>query len=229
MGINNMGAGVKYNFHYDIAAMVLTIIILIHYYHKKSIKESQSHVFNMLLWLSFVTDIIDILTVIADEKRMSAGIVNTINVIYLIGFNTAPFLYYLYLLTMNKRKDLWSHRDKLILYAPLACVIVLVATSPWTHFIFYYNLTDGYCHGAGFPILYAATVIYMAGTVELTVIYRQQMTAWQRTAVYLYLLVSASGIVFQVIMPNVLLMQFVACLSLLMLYMSLENPDDDED
>ena len=153
--------------------MVLTIIILIHYYHKKSIKESQSHVFNMLLWLSFVTDIIDILTVIADEKRMSAGIVNTINVIYLIGFNTAPFLYYLYLLTMNKRKDLWSHRDKLILYAPLACVIVLVATSPWTHFIFYYNLADGYCHGAGFPILYAATVIYMAGTVELTVIYRQ--------------------------------------------------------
>jgi len=219
----------KYNIHYDIAAIILTAVILIHYYHRETIKQPQSRVFTRLMWLSLFTDVLDIVTVVIDEYRMSALTVNVVNVIYLILFNMAPFLYYMYLLTLARRRELWTRRDKLILYVPVTCAVVLICTSPLTKLIFYYNPVEGYCHGAGFFLLYIAAVVYMAETVVITFIYRAQMTVWQRSSVYMYLLASAAGILIQIFVPNVLMLQFAVSLSLLVLYMSLENPDEDED
>lgn len=219
----------EYIIHYDIAAMILTAIILIHYYHRKTIKQPQRHVFTMLVWLSLLTDFLDIITIVVDKYRLPVLTVNIINVVYLVSFNTAPFLYYLYLLTLEKRRELWTRKDKLLLYIPVTCVAALICTSPWTKLVFYYNQEDGYCHGPGFFLLYIAAVTYMVGTVALTIIHRRQMTFWQRTSVYMYLLASATGILLQIVLPNVLLLQFVTSMSLLVLYMSLENPDDDDD
>ncbi|MCM1539775.1 MAG: bifunctional diguanylate cyclase/phosphodiesterase [Blautia sp.] len=219
----------KYNIHYDIAAIVLTTVILIHYYHRKTIMQPQSHVFTRLMWLSLFTDILDIVTVVIDEYRLSALTVNVVNVVYLILFNMAPYLYYMYLLTLEKRRESWTRKDRLILYVPVTCAAALICTSPLTNLIFYYDPAEGYCHGKGFFLLYISAVIYMAETVAVTLRYRKQMTIWQRSSVYLYLLASAAGILVQIFVPQVLMLQFATSLSLLVLYMSLENPDEDED
>ena len=219
----------KYNIHYDIAAIILTAVILIHYYHRKTIKQPQSHVFTRLMWLSLFTDVLDIITVVMDEYRFSALTVYAVNVVYLILFNMAPFLYYMYLLTLIRHRELWTWRDRLVLYAPVSCVAVLICTSPLTRLIFYYSPVEGYCHGAGFFLLYIAALIYMAETVVITLRHRVQMTIWQRSSVYLYLLASAAGILLQILLPDLLMLQFATSLSLLVLYMSLENPDEDDD
>lgn len=223
------GIRMQYNIHYDIAAMVLTAVILIHYYHRKAIKQPQSYVFTRLMWLSFFTDFLDIVTVVIDEYRLSPLLVNTVNVVYLVFFNTAPFLYYMYLLTLSKRRELWSRKDKLVLYGPVLCSVVLICTSPFTKWIFYYNRTEGYCHGNGFFLLYIAAIIYMIGTVVITLLHRSRMTVWQKTSVYMYLLASAAGILLQIFISDILLLQFATSLSLLVLYMSLENPNEDDD
>ncbi len=220
----------KYVIHYDIAALILTVIILIHFYHKKSIRMPQTVVFIWLVWISLVTDIMDIFTVIIDEYRVAPLTVNLVNVVYLIAFNVLPFLYYLYLFTSTcGEKDAWSLWDKLVLFAPVTWTVLLIVTSPATKLIFYYNLQEGYCHGPGFALLYVATVIYMVATMVAVVKYRTALTRWQITSVYFYLLASLSGIILQVVFPDILLLQFAVSLSLLLLYMSLESPDDDED
>ena len=71
----------KYVLHYDVAALVLTVIILIHFYHKKSIRVSQTVVFVWLVWISLITDVLDIVTVVIDEYRLMPVIVNLVNVI----------------------------------------------------------------------------------------------------------------------------------------------------
>ena len=219
----------QYNIHYDIAAIILTAVILIHYYNRKTIRQPQSYVFTRLMWLSLLTDVLDIITVVIDQYRLSSLAVNAVNVVYLILFNTAPFLYCMYLLTLVRRRELWTRRDKLILYAPVTCAAVLISTSPLTKLIFYYSPAEGYCHGAGFFLLYLLAAVYMAETVAITMNYRAQMTLWQRSAVYMYLLASAVGILVQIYVPNVLMLQYATSLSLLVLYMSLENPEEDED
>lgn len=219
----------KYNIHYDIAALVLAVIILIHFQHKKSIKTAQTYVFTGLLWLCLITDLMDMLTVVLDEWRLDAPVVVAANLVYLITFNTLPFMYYLYLLQMTKSRDTWRFWDKLILYAPVVWTILLILTSPFTRLIFYYNTEEGYCHGAGFWMLYIATGIYMAMSLFAAIRYHEKLTSWQQTSVYCYLFASFAGIILQVLLPGILTLQFAVTLSLLVLYMSLENPDDDED
>ncbi|MCM1057842.1 MAG: GGDEF domain-containing phosphodiesterase [Firmicutes bacterium] len=220
----------RYVLHYDVAALVLTVMILIHFYHKKSIRMPQTVVFIWLLWLSFVTDALDIVTVVADRYRLTALVVNTVNVIYLMAFNVLPFLYCLYLfISTRKGKSAWSWRDRLVLLAPVCTAGLLIITSPVTKLIFYYSRGEGYCHGPGFPLLYAATGVYMIATLAAAVKHRFVITRWQKASVYFYLLATLTGIILQVIFPNILLLQFMASLSLLLLYMSLESPDDDED
>jgi len=222
--------GMKYNIHYDIAATVLAVIILIHYYsHRKRIKMPQTRVFKGLLWLSLATDIADICTVLIDTYRLPTAVVNLVNVIYLVFFNALPFLYYLYLFKLIKGGERCTKSEKMTIYAPVSWTVLLIVTSPWTRLIFYYNLEEGYCHGAGFPLLYIATVLYILGSVGITVRFKSRLTVWQRLSVYFYLLASGMGILVQIAIPKVLMLQFAVSLSLLLLYMSLENPDDDMD
>lgn len=219
----------QYIIHYDIAAIVLVIAILIHFYHKKSIRMPQTYVFIWLVWLSLFTDIMDIVTVALDAARCSSALVYTVNVIYLIGFNVLPFLYFLYLFTVAKDRDAWQVRDKVALFAPVCWTTLMVLSSPLTGLIFYYNAEEGYRHGVGFPLLYLAAAVYMAASLGVTLRYRTRLTMWQKSAVYFYLTVSLLGIVFSILFPQILLLQFAVSMSLLFLYMSLENPDDDED
>lgn len=219
----------KYNIHYDIAALVLVVIILIHFYHKKSIGTSQTRVFTRLLWLCLITNLVDILTVFMDARRDAPAVVIAVNVVYLIAFNMLPFMYYLYIFHMTKPRERWQTKEKFVLYAPAACTVLMILSSPVTRLIFYYNTEEGYCHGAGFPLLYVATAIYMITSLAATLRYRAKLTKWQRTSVYFYLIASMTGIVLQIVLPDILTLQFAVSLSLLLLYMSLENPDDDED
>ncbi len=219
----------QYILHYDIAAFALLMVILVHFYHKKAIRVPQTYVFICLVWVSLITDIMDVITVMIDEYRYAVPLVDTVNVIYLVLFNTLPFLYYLYLLITVKRPDTWTIPDKLVLYVPVGCTFLLIVTSPVTKLIFFYNLSVGYHHGPEFFLLYVATAIYIIGTMVLELRYRKRMNRWQNISVYFYLLSSVLGVVIQIILPNVLVMQYSVSVSLLFLYMSLESPNDDED
>ena len=225
-----LGEKMSYILHYDIAAMVLAVVILIHFYHKKSIRMPQSFAFVWLIWLSLLTDIVDILTVVLDEIRFVPWVVYLVNVIYLSLFNTLPFLYYLYLyISTGKDRSKWGVRDLLVLFAPLAVSVLMIMTSPVTGFVFHYTQADGYQHGIGFLLLYVATGYYMVATLVTTARYRAVLTKWQITSVCLYLTASLIGIVIQALIPHALVLQFSTSLSLLLLYMALESPDGDED
>lgn len=220
----------KYVLHYDVAALIVTAIILIHFYHKKSIRMPQTIVFVWLVWFSVFTSAADIVTVIIDRYRLSPVLVNLANVIYIVAFNVLPFLYYLYLFTAtNKDRDTWSWKEKLVLYAPVSWTVLLIVTSPVTKLIFYYSIEEGYRHGPGFELLYVATGIYMAASLVTVAEHRRELTKWQVTSVCFYLLATVVGIGFQLLLPHILLLQFTVAMSLLLLYMSLESPDDDED
>lgn len=226
----DVGEKMNYILHYDVAAMALVAVILVHFYHKKSIRMPQSFAFVWLIWMSLLTDIVDILTVVLDEIRYVPWVVYLVNVIYLSLFNILPFLYYLYLyISIGKDRGKWDVRDRLILFGPLTAAVLLIVTSPVTGFVFHYNQTDGYQHGAGFVFLYVAAGHYMIATLVTSARHRTALTRWQITSVCLYLVASLIGIIIQALIPRALVLQFATALSLLLLYMALESPDGDED
>ena len=220
----------RYVLHYDVAALILTVIILIHFYHKKSIRSSQTYVFVGLIWTLLLTDIMDVISVFADDLRVPLAVAYGLNALYLIAFNLLPFWCYLYLFILTDRNSRkWTTVQKLVLFLPVSVTTLMILTSPFTKFVYYYNPDRIYYHGVGFPVLCMVSGIYMIASMILTIKCRTALTGWQRTTVYVYLAAACVGAVVQKMFPDVLVMQFVASLIVLLLYMSLENPDDDEE
>lgn len=220
----------RYNIHYDIAAIFLAVVILIHYYHKKSIRMPQTFAFEWLIWLSLVTDFADILTVVMDAGRYAPWIVNLSNILYLTLFHMLPFLYFLYLyISTGKDRWTWKLKDRCILFAPVTLMFFMVVTSPFTGFVFHYTREEGYQHGPLFLVLYVSALYYMTATLVMTKKYKAVLTKWQRSSICLYFIASMIGMMIQAFNEGILALQYSTALSLLLLYMALESPDGDED
>ena len=218
-----------YILHYDYAAFVLGLIIIIHFYHKKGIRTNQTYVFMTCLWMGVITAVMDVLTVWVDRERLAVPLVYVLNVVYLTAFNMMPFMYHLYLRLATKDTAKWSMFDKVTLFGPMLFSMILIWTTPFTKLIFYYNLEEGYCHGPGFILLYVSVAVYIIGTLTITIYHRKELSPWQCVSVFFYVGTTMIGVLIQIFAPHVLMLQFVASLSLLLLYMSLENAEIDED
>lgn len=218
-----------YILHYDYAAIMLGLIIIIHFYHKKGIRTSQTYVFMVCLWTGLVTAMVDVLTVWVDRQRISVPLVYALNVLYLTAFNSLPFMYHLYLRMATKERKKWSWFDKVTLFTPVIFSLLLIWSTPFTNLVFYYNLEEGYQHGPGFVLLYVSSGVYMLGTLLITLFHRKELSPWQCVSVFFYVATTLVGVIIQIFIPDVLTLQFVAAISMLLLYMSLENVENDED
>jgi len=218
-----------YILHYDYAAFVLSVIIIIHFYHKKGIRTNQTYVFMVCLWTGVITALMDVLTVWVDRERLAVPLVYVLNVVYLTAFNMMPFMYHLYLRMATKEVAKWTTFDKVTLFGPVLFSLGLIWSTPLTKHVFYYSVESGYAHGPGFILLYVAAAVYMLGTVTIMIWHRKELSSWQCVSVLFYVSTTLIGILIQIFTPHILMLQFVASLSLLLLYMSLENAENDED
>ena len=218
-----------YNIHYDIAAIFLMGILLIYFYYKKSIRTISTVTFASLLWLALGTDLLDCSTVFAYSHPFSIATEYILNAIYLVTFNFIPVLYNLYLLTLVLDKRDWNWWNRLLVFGPYLISFVLIVSTPWNGFIFTYDFVNGYQHGAAFTILYFVSFYYMVISWYLMIHFRRSLVRTQRAVVWVYTIVCLGGIVLQSKMPHILIMQFAVSVSILLAYLSLENPDDDVD
>lgn len=218
----------RYNIDFDVAAMILAITTLVHFLTKKSIKNFQTRLFCGMLWISLISDVMDIVTALVSGRSMQDWLVYSSNIIYLLSFNILPFLYYLYILSLVQNPSQWKPGRKIFAWVPIGAACALILTTPWTKWIFYNDPETGYVHGQYFVVLYIIAFWYMFFSLLFSMRYRAKMTFGQRSSVYYYTIAVLSGIVLQIFFPRILLLQFAAALALLLMYLALENPKDYE-
>lgn len=218
-----------YNIHYDIAAMFLMGILLIYFYCKKSIRTISTFAFALLLWLALGTDLLDYVTVLAYLHPLTPMAEYVLNIIYLTSFNYIPVLYNLYLLTLVLNRGDWNWRNRLMVFGPYLVSFALIISTPWSGLIFTYDLVNGYQHGPAFAVLYIISFYYMIISWYLIIHFRTKLEKIKRAVVWVYTILCLAGIVIQVEMPHILILQFAVSVSILLAYLSLENPEDDVD
>lgn len=218
-----------YNIHYDIAAMFLMGILLIYFYCKKSIRTISTFAFALLLWLALGTDLLDCVTVLAYLHPLTPMAEYVLNIIYLTSFNYIPVLYNLYLLTLVLNRGDWNWRNRLMVFGPYLVSFALIISTPWSGLIFTYDSVNGYQHGPAFAVLYIISFYYMIISWYLIIHFRTKLEKTKRAVVWVYTILCLAGIVIQVEMPHILILQFAVSVSILLAYLSLENPEDDVD
>lgn len=218
-----------YNINYDLAALALSITVLVHFLSKKNIMNMPTRIFHMLLWLSFLTCSLDIITAKMADYILSDTLVYLLNGLYLIMFISIPYVYLTYIVVLVKRRQRLTVQERIVLSAPFVLGAILIATSYWTHWIFYNDPVTSYTHGRYYRVLYLFAGIYMAAALYITARFRLRLTYSQMLPILFYTVGVIASIVLQIQYPSILILQFVGALSILLMYLSVENPRDYED
>lgn len=110
--------------------------------------------------------------------------------------------------------------------APFCIDVLMTVSTPFTNFIFMITDENEYVHGALFFILYANAMIYVLASQVYSFIYRRIFTRGQQAVVYTYTISTFVVLIVQMMFPNLMIAQFAVSIAVMLIYLSLENPQD---
>ncbi|MBQ9983804.1 MAG: EAL domain-containing protein [Lachnospiraceae bacterium] len=218
--------------HYDIAALILTATILVHYYLKDRIYTKTSGMFRLLIWIHLVACLFDLGTAVMINNAgfLPNWLQYLLNVIYCIAVYGRTPIYLGYLVCVTKGINTkWDKRDHITVWGLLLIEMIIIVTTPVTGFVFSFDSAGQYHHGPMFDVLYGITIFYYLVAAVRTVKYRATLKKTQVTTVHIYTAMNIVAILVEMISNHFLVAQFVASLAILLIYFSLENPEDYSD
>ncbi|MGN0436435.1 MAG: EAL domain-containing protein [Wujia sp.] len=218
----------EYNIHYDFAAIALSLVTLLHYYGKKNIKTRQTKVFKWLLFMNLASAVLDIITAKFNVIDPPIWVGYLVNIAYLMVFNLMPYIYYKYLTYSINSGIREKKYVRPLTVLPLSIIYGLLISTPWTGLMFIYD-GDGYRHGPLFVMLYAVSILYMLMSLGAAIINRNRYTGRQRASIYFYTVVCVAAALLQMYFVGTQLVHYAAALAVLLCYLAIENPEDDED
>lgn len=217
-----------YIIHYDVAALMITLAIAIHFFYKKNIDTYQNRLFSILIWLELVSSALDLVTfyTIGHPDAVSRTWHYLLNGVYLLSFNATSAVYFAYILNVVKKKRKIKKFERALIIVPFTVDFLLTLTTPVTGLVFTITETNEYVHGSVFLILYVNAMLYVAASQVYSVIYRGVFARGQIVAVYTYTITSFFVVVVQMMFPFLMIAQFAVSMAVMLIYLSLENPYD---
>lgn len=214
----------KYIIHYDIAALIVFISIGIGYYMSQKFPSRQAKRYEKLLVVSAVSVVLDLITVqcIAYAAVVPVWFNYIINILFYLTFNSVPLLYCLYIKEIVDGKQTKSGFEPMII--PYICIALMIATNGIHKQVFYFDAEHNYCHGYGYYVVYVVTFVYLILSLVLTISNRKKLIAIQKIATIIYNISSICVVLLQCIYDNLLISEFAVAISVLLMYMTLQNP-----
>lgn len=215
-----------YVIEYDIAAAIIMTVLLVLYLLRKKFPNAQNGIFAWMLLDALAATLADILSVflLKDVSRIPVALNYIVNCFYLLTYNMAAVLYFMYVLKMS-RKDELRMADKLFYIVPACLHILLIGTTGWTHWIIYFDEQKMYHHGPLFFILYLLSLTMIVLSMIEAYRRRNVLARNQRLTVVFFSAVVLGGVAIQFFFPNVLIVNFFVSIHLVLVYLSLQNPE----
>ena len=222
----------RWIYQYDVAAFFISLIILFNLFFTQRIKTRVSRAFKFLaidLTLSTVFDLITIVTLTYYEA-CPVWLNYVLNILALITFNSLPVLYVVCIMyaSMPEEEDL-KVGHKLCLAIPVCAALFLIATTPITKAVIYFLQDGQYKTGPAFDFLTVLGFVYLFTAIVYGIVKRKVLRTEQTITIVLYTVFAITALIIMNIYTKLLLTLFFASLSVLITYLSLDNPSEYKD
>ncbi|MBQ9858900.1 MAG: EAL domain-containing protein, partial [Oscillospiraceae bacterium] len=217
----------NYIFEFDIAACALMIMFAVLLAIRRNFPSYANKLYAAMLAGNFFATAMDLVTVytIANASELPLWLNYATNMIYLLSFNGCAVLYYVYVLAITK-ENRTNMFDRAVAIAVIVIDVLFIGTTPFTGWIFYFDEQYRYCHGPLMLLLYVTAVSMLFYSFLICVKYRRNLTKYQIVSVVIFNLSLIGAIILQAIFSDILLQGFACALYLIVVYVSLQNPDD---
>ncbi|MEG2440018.1 MAG: ATP-binding protein [Acetivibrio sp.] len=218
-----------FKIEFEVAAIIIFIIILFYTYSGKNIPNLASRTYKIMVTVLFMTSILNLITVftIANTREIPVELNYALNYLYLLIQNMAIpiWFFYVYELTEEKEKNWTSY-----LYSiPALLILISFFITPMTGYIFYFDKNKNYCLGPGMQILYLCALLYLFLSLVFTIKSRKNLNQSQKFAISFFIVTTGVSIILQAFIPKLMLVGFASAMACLVMYISLQNPEEQID
>lgn len=217
-----------YLIHFDIASFVLILVIYIANKLSKRFPSRTNRIFDRFLFVSILSAIFNILCVFIDKYVPVDYIwINNVLAVFHISFvNILPLLYYTFIISITHDQIHFKLNHHLTLLIPTVYEFFAISTSPFTHFVMYYDKEGVYHHGIGMTTLYIIAFVFIILGLYKMLFYRSKISrsSFFLVAGYSFLIILAT--IIQYFNPHILIIGYSIAIAIFLIYISLQNPAD---
>ena len=148
---------ITYNYDFDIAAIVIYVVVFLIYYKKKHIKNSQYYSFSILIFTALFMAIWDIASGVMIEYQIYNTGLFIITTLYYLSLQAAIFAFVLYLVDCLVMQEMYTRKLKIHLFFPIFIMAILILTNYFTGLVFRID-ENGYTTG---PLLFLSYLDFL--------------------------------------------------------------------
>lgn len=215
-----------YNVYFDIAALAINIVLALVVCFRKTHVSIKAFIFKMMLIMHLAATTFDIISVftISSPEKYSLVFNYFINIGYYLTYNFAGLLYIMYGLAVDKKRA-GNKIRRTVIGSIYVLIFIAILTTPLTKFVFYFDANMVYTHGPALYILYGAglgSVLYVA---YLKITNAAEQSTFQVVVNLAYVVTLLCAFTYHVFNSEMLIEMFVVDLGYLVIFLSIENPE----
>ena len=219
---------VNYIFRYEVAASIIVIAVILSYFNLNKIKTRVSAAFTALAWQCLCASLSDIASIFL-MKNVNADnlwLVYVVNIIYYFMFNAIPLCFYICLYYLSERTKVMSKLKYWLIFGAYLLISLLLFTTPFTHIVFWFDENYVFHHGIVFYVYYVLAIFYMGAGMVHFFRHRKLYSSNQIISLVSFISFCFISTIIQIIFPHLVITGFMLAITILITYLSLENPDD---
>ena len=222
----------KFIYHYDIAALLISIVILCNVFFKQRIKTRVSKSFKILAIDLFLSIIFDILTIfsITYYTYFPVWLNYILNIICLLTYNLLPVFYISSIVcATTEEDDPILRKSKIIISVPAIIAILMIITTPLTKGVIYFDEKGVYHANWMMDVLAGIGFVYLIMVIVQGIKKRKSIRFEQTVTILVYTLSNIIALIIVNIWTNALITLLFASIAVLVTYLSLDNPSEYKD
>ena len=222
----------RWFYQYDIAALFISLVILFNLFVSQRIKTRVSKAFKILAIDLFLATIFDLITIytLSYYQLCPIWLNYLLNILALLTYNSLPAFYIISIMygSMSEEQD-FTIAQKLFIAIPVCAAGFLIVTTPITKAIIYFTADGQYKIGSTFDILTGIGFVYLIMVIVLGIMKRKVLRTEQTITIIVYTVTTIAALIICNIWTKLLVSIFFASLSVLITYLSLDNPSEYTD
>ena len=221
-----------YNVYFDIFAVIISFFAIILAFTKKGFWKRQNFILFVLLVATFLASLLDILSSVGNSYIVEWSYVvrDILNYGYLTVQNVMSYLFCLYIVFLTDLDSKMSRKKRRLFHIGLSMFylvdVVLLLLNPFLREVFYYDSNGVYSHDWGMIVLYVNALVYMSLSYYLMMRYGKEVRFAKKATVYVFLTASLVAVIFQIIIPTILLQLCIEALCLSGILFTVENENN---
>lgn len=214
-----------YKIEYDISASIFLVILLLSCLNQKRFPTRSSKTCTFLISDTLIFTLLNITTSLTLVKFPERYIMNgTLSMIQAIFTNFFAIFFYIFTHTTTHQSNRISLKFWRFLTWVVSIEMILILSTPFTHFLFIYDADTPYTHSYGYIELYTMSFLFMGAALLEVIKYRKRLSTGRVMVVFIFMLITLIAVILQMIYPTLQLTSLACAISVFSAYISLHSP-----